>query len=222
MALFKARPLRLALEEAEVAARARPPLVILRQARPGVVQDAEDVFLADTVVLEGVHGLDLRLVRDVAVAVLVGADGDVGQNAAAGELRLEPVLERLQLQHGRTPAHPGRRQIVVVDLQVVAERAVRVQPRDRLAQERFQSRQILVSLGQLLARVAEIVVHVRDTVAHVDREGGTVLAARNAEDVDRRLTCVNLSRHGCLVILPAPCARARRRARLGAHRPRAR
>ena len=70
-----------------------------------------------------------------------------------------------------------------VDLQPVVEAALVVQPDDRLAQVRLDPREVVVSLLELLLRVAEDVLHVGLAVAHVDGERGAVLAAGHAQDV---------------------------------------
>ena len=65
MVLRQADPLVAALEEAEVAAGAASPLVVLGDA-DRFLEDAEDVRAYQAVVDEGVGGFDVRLVADVS------------------------------------------------------------------------------------------------------------------------------------------------------------
>jgi hypothetical protein len=80
----QALPLADLLVEAEVAAGAGTPAIVVGEAEAGFLQDGFDLDEADVVVLEGVDGDDVGAfgefggpLGDVAVAVLVAADADV-------------------------------------------------------------------------------------------------------------------------------------------------
>src|SRR6266540_2300458 len=76
MPFKKADPFHSALEEAEIAPRPPPPLVLGRQTDPTLVQNALDVVDHEAVLLKRHHGLDIRLGRDVGRAVFVSPDPD--------------------------------------------------------------------------------------------------------------------------------------------------
>src|SRR5690606_9490461 len=66
VAFLETDPFVLALEEAEVAARACAPLVVVGQADASLVEDAHDAVLVDAVFTEGKDSIDIRLGADVA------------------------------------------------------------------------------------------------------------------------------------------------------------
>src|SRR5689334_13151024 len=105
MALLEADPLSAPLEEAEVTARPCPPLVVFGQAQTGFVKNAVYIFFGNTSVLERVHGDNAVLVGYVAIAVFVSPNCYVCVHCAAREVPIQPLLERLELQHGGAPAH---------------------------------------------------------------------------------------------------------------------
>src|ERR1700736_2747169 len=54
---------------------------------------------------------------------------------------------------------------------------------DLLAQVRFYPVKVFVRLRKLLIRVAKYVLHLRNFVSHVNRQGGTIFASRETENV---------------------------------------
>src|SRR4028118_758578 len=125
----QANPLDLLLEEAEEAARPRPPpLVVGRHPQPRVAQDPEDIVSLDSVLLEWEDRPQVRLRRDVARAVLVGSDRDV----AVDDIIPDILLEGFQLEELRAPAHLRGWEEPAEDLVPVVEVAVRIKAHDRL------------------------------------------------------------------------------------------
>ena len=59
----------------------------------------------DTVLTEGKYSCNVGLGADVSEAVLVGADGDIGDRRAVAE----PLLQRLDFEILRAPTHGGAR-----------------------------------------------------------------------------------------------------------------
>ncbi len=172
----EADPLCLALEEAEVAAGAGAPLVVTRQAHAGALEQGKDVVLDEAGFLEREDWADGGLCADVAPAVLVRADTNVGE----GRVVAEPLLEGLELEHGGAPAHLWTRQGSLVEPQPVVEAAFSVEAGDAPTQHGLQALQIFVRLGEFRTGVAEEVLQLRHLVTKVDRESGAVLTAADA------------------------------------------
>jgi len=179
VALLQAHPLPRPREETEPAPAALAPLVVGRQPEAALVEDALDVGDHQAELLEGEERADVGLGRDVAAAVLVGADADVAPDRVGADVG----LERLDLELARTPAHPRRGQHAAVHVEPVVKAAAGVQPDDRALQERLQPVEVVVGLGQLFVRVAEDVLKLRDLAAHEDCQRGAVLAAAEVDDV---------------------------------------
>src|SRR4051812_22792953 len=98
---------------------------------------------------------DVGLRRDVSLAVLVRPDAHVANDRFFTDV----LLERLEFQLTRAPAHSAGGKIAAVDLQPVVEAAFRIQPNDRLSQKRLELVQNLIRLGQLLPGVGEDILH---------------------------------------------------------------
>src|SRR4051794_28659591 len=117
MLVSEPHPLVLTLEEAEETAGSRTPFVVRGKTDARVVQDLQDVSLSEPVILEREDGHDVRLVRDVAITVLVAANPDVGERRVVAD----PCLERFDLEVLSAPAHLRRRQRSPVDVEPMIE-----------------------------------------------------------------------------------------------------
>ena len=107
----EAYPLRLPLEEAEIAAGARPPLVVARQAKPRLLQDPVHIVLRDPLLSEGVHGEQVGLVGDVTEAVLISSNANVGVGHVRGKCPHEEF--QVQCTPNNAPCDAGTRLIPV-------------------------------------------------------------------------------------------------------------
>src|SRR5882757_7642777 len=105
MILLEADPLVFPLVEAEEATRTSTPVVIVGEPDAAVVENLVDASQIDPVVTEGVSRFDVRLRRDVPASVFIGSDPDVHLHVVVADV----LLERLNLQHFRTPTHAGGR-----------------------------------------------------------------------------------------------------------------
>ena len=128
MVLGEADPLVLPLEKAEIAAGSTAPPVVLGNTYC-VLQDSKYIGLDDAILDEWIRRLDIRLVADVALPVLIGADADV---AHAG-IVADEGFEGFELHDARTPSGMWCGQEVVEALQVVVKVASAAQSFDGLA-----------------------------------------------------------------------------------------
>ena len=96
---LEAYPFDLLLEEAEGAAAARTPFVVIGQTKARRIEQIDHPRLVDTVLAEGICHFEIGLGGVIAEAFgLIGADGDIAENSfAAFEMGLKPVLERFEL-----------------------------------------------------------------------------------------------------------------------------
>ena len=92
-------PFHLLLEEAERAAAARPPSIVVRKADACAVEQPDHSALVDSFLAQGENNLEVRMRRlQPFPMVLVGPDRHVAVDRGAGvQIGAQPLLERPDL-----------------------------------------------------------------------------------------------------------------------------
>ena len=97
--MLEAHPFDLLLEEAEGAAAARPPFVVIGQTEVRRVKQIDHAGLVDAMLPKGIFHFEIGMGGVIAEPFgLIDPDRDIAENSfAAFQMGLKPVLERFEL-----------------------------------------------------------------------------------------------------------------------------
>ncbi|KXE60561.1 hypothetical protein AW928_14330 [Pseudomonas aeruginosa] len=141
MTLFETDPFNFLLEEAECAAAARAPFVVLRIAQARGFEYVNDSGFIDASLAEGeFHNHILGFCRIPFAILLVGSDCHIGENfVSCSQPWLDPLLEWRQFKLAGTPASLRAREEMVEFTQPKAKVAAGIKPFNGFAQIAFES-----------------------------------------------------------------------------------